>query len=194
MIKKTIMFTLLLAIGLILYVAFLIVDYSVKSVVVSSDAAIILGAAVINDQPSPVFKERINHGITLYKSGVVKQLIFTGGVGKGQSFSESEVARTYAIRNGVQASDILIEQQSTITYENFLEAKKIIKQTSIKRILVVSDPLHMKRAMSMAHQFELNAQPAPTPTSRYKTWSTKSSFLTREVFFYIGYILRRRIL
>ena len=194
MIKKIIISLSLLVVGLILYVAFLIVNYSNKSVVVNSDAAIILGSAVINDQPSPVFQERINYGITLYKLGVVKRLIFTGGVGKGQSFSESEVARAYAIKNGVRAKDILIEQQSTITYENFLEAKKITQQANIQRILVVSDPLHMKRAMMMADQLGFNAQPAPTPTSRYKTWSTKSRFLVREVFFYIGYILRRRIL
>ena len=194
MIKKIIISLSLLVVGLILYVAFLIVNYSNKSVVVNSDAAIILGSAVINDQPSPVFQERINYGITLYKLGVVKRLIFTGGVGKGQSFSESEVARAYAITNGVRAKDILIEQQSTITYENFLEAKKITQQANIQRILVVSDPLHMKRAMMMADQLGFNAQPAPTPTSRYKTWSTKSRFLVREVFFYIGYILRRRIL
>jgi len=194
MIKKIIISLSLLVVGLILYVAFLIVNYSNKSVVVNSDAAIVLGSAVINDQPSPVFQERINYGITLYKLGVVKRLIFTGGVGKGQSFSESEVARAYAITNGVRAKDILIEQQSTITYENFLEAKKITQQANIQRILVVSDPLHMKRAMMMADQLGFNAQPAPTPTSRYKTWSTKSRFLVREVFFYIGYILRRRIL
>jgi|GEM_PF-3856162 len=31
-----------------------------------SDAAIILGAAVEGDNPSPVFRERIEHGIELY--------------------------------------------------------------------------------------------------------------------------------
>jgi len=194
MVKKTILYLFLLAIGLMLYVAFLIIGYAKKSVVVNSDAAIVLGAAVNYDQPSSVFKERINHGIILYKSGVVKALIFTGGVGNGEKFSEAEVAQRYAIKNGVNPTDIFIEKKSKITYENFIEARKILKQKSFDRVLVVSDPLHMKRAMTMANQLQLNAQPSPTQTSRYKTWKTKFSFLVKEVVFFIGYILRRRVL
>jgi len=193
-IKKIILCLSLCVIGLLFYVAFLIVDYANKHVVVNSDVAIVLGAAISHDKPSPVFKERINHGVALYKSGVVKKLIFTGGIGKGGVFSESEVAQNYAIKNGVKASDIFIEQKSKITYENLIEAKKILKQENFDSALVISDPLHMKRAMVMAKQLGLNAQPSPTQTSRYKTWTTKSSFLIREILFYIGYILRRRIL
>lgn len=33
-----------------------------------SDVAIVLGAVVYGDKPSPVFKERIKHGIALYKA------------------------------------------------------------------------------------------------------------------------------
>ena len=44
-----------------------------------ADTAIILGAAVYGDEPSPVYRERINHGITLYHEGYVDRLIVTGG-------------------------------------------------------------------------------------------------------------------
>src|SRR5687767_4853100 len=46
-----------------------------------ADAAIVLGAAVWTTQVSPVFRERINHGIDLYRNGKVRKLIFTGGQG-----------------------------------------------------------------------------------------------------------------
>lgn len=42
-----------------------------------ADAAIVLGAAVWGTQVSPVFKERINHGIDLYQNRKVRKLIFT---------------------------------------------------------------------------------------------------------------------
>ncbi|MGF6354254.1 vancomycin permeability regulator SanA [Paenibacillus sp. 4624] len=45
----------------------------------ASDAAIVLGAAVQGDIPSPVFRERIEQAIRLYKVGTVRNLIFTGG-------------------------------------------------------------------------------------------------------------------
>ncbi|WP_309245652.1 hypothetical protein [Desmonostoc muscorum] len=44
---------------------------------IKADAAIVLGAAVWGEKPSPVFRERINHAINLYKNGSVKAIIFT---------------------------------------------------------------------------------------------------------------------
>lgn len=41
---------------------------------VKTDAGIVLGAASWNGKPSPVFKERINHAISLYKNGNIKRL------------------------------------------------------------------------------------------------------------------------
>src|SRR5919106_5815208 len=46
-----------------------------------ADAAVVLGAAVWSVDVSPVFRERINHGIDLYRKGKVRKLIFTGGRG-----------------------------------------------------------------------------------------------------------------
>lgn len=187
--KKISLYIILFCAGYIFYSALVIINYASKSNNDSSDIAIVLGNAIIGDQPSPVFRERIEHGITLYKKGTVKQLIFTGGVGKGEILTEAEVAQAYAIKSGVKSTDIFTERNSTITYENLIEAKKIIDQNNMNSILIVSDPLHMKRAMSMATDIGLNAKPAPTPTSQYKTWSAKFWFLMKEISFYNYYLL-----
>jgi uncharacterized SAM-binding protein YcdF (DUF218 family) len=55
--------------------------------------------------------------------------------------------------------------------------------------LIVSDPLHMKRAMRMAAELGVEASPAPTPTSRYRSWATKAPFLARELYFYNHYLI-----
>ncbi len=74
-----------------------------------ADAAVVLGAAVWGAEVSPVFRERINHGVDLYRKGRVRKLIFTGGRGNGGEPTESSAARRYALRSGVPAADILIE-------------------------------------------------------------------------------------
>ena len=154
-----------------------------------SDAAIILGAAIWNDKPSPVFKARIDHGINLHKQGKVKTLVFTGGVGAGEVYAESEVAKQFAMSQGIAAENILIETRSQITFENLTESKLLLDANNIDTVLLVSDPLHMKRAMTMAQGLNINAASSPTPMSLYKSWRTKSGFLAREVFYYIGYLL-----
>jgi vancomycin permeability regulator SanA len=37
-----------------------------------ADAAVVMGATVFRDRPSPVFRERINHAIDLYQEGMVE--------------------------------------------------------------------------------------------------------------------------
>ncbi len=165
--------------------------YSNNSTTVRADAAIVLGAAAWGENPSPVFRERINHGINLYKSGKVNKIIFTGGQGGSNESAESIVARNYAIKKGVVERDILVETQSRTTYQNLYYAKKVIKPHQLNKFLIVSDPLHMKRSVLMAKNLGLDAYPSPTPTTRYKSLKSKLQFLGRETYFYIHYRVSR---
>ncbi len=157
----------------------------------AADVAIVLGAAVRHTAPSPVFAARIDHAIALYRRGRVTRIVFTGGVGGGNRHAEAEVARRRAIAAGVPAAAIAVETRSTITYENLVEAKALLSSDPDLRVLVVSDPLHMRRSVTMARDLGLNAHPAPTPTSRYRSWRTKAGFLAREVVFYSLYLVQR---
>ena len=152
-----------------------------------ADAAIILGAAVEDGAPTPVFRERINHGISLYQDGYVEYLIFTSGIGDGDSISEAQAGKNYAISMGIPQSAILIEEESHITEENLENAKALMEQNDLQTALIVSDPLHMKRAMLMAKDYGITAYASPTKTTMYQSAKTKLPFLAREVFMYIGY-------
>jgi len=142
---------------------------------------------VWGDQPSPVLRERINHAIYLYKNGYVKKVIFTGGKGSEDDFSEAEVARGYAIENGIGEEDILIETKSKITEENLINAYEIASMNKLKTFTIVSDPLHMKRAIVIAKDIGMQAYSSPTPSTLYNSYKSKTPFLFREVFLYIGY-------
>jgi len=159
-----------------------------------ADAAVVLGAAVWTADVSPVFRERINHAINLYRKGQVRKLIFTGGQGNPGEPTESSAARQYALESGVPASDILIEEKSHTTYENIQYAKQLADQNGIKKVLIVSDPLHMKRAMTMATDVGLAADPSPTPTTRYQGLKSQIGLLAHETYYYTGYLLRRPFL
>jgi uncharacterized SAM-binding protein YcdF (DUF218 family) len=156
-----------------------------------ADAAIVLGAAVWDGTPSPVFEERLKHAIDLYQQGRVKALIFTGGVGDGDEIAESIAASVYAIKHGVNGGDVFCETASHFTHENLLGAKAIVAQQHFDRVLIVSDPLHMRRALTMAHDFGLNAYSSPTPTSRYVSLGSQLDFLWGEVRYYATYLARR---
>jgi uncharacterized SAM-binding protein YcdF (DUF218 family) len=175
----------------IIFTIFNIYSFGFVNELTPADAAVVLGASVWNDKPSPVFQERINHGIWLYKNGYVKYLIFTGGKGKNSSVSEASAAKNFAINNSVPIERIFMEEMSTITLENIIFARKIINDNHFNKIILVSDPLHMKRSITMAKDFNINAYSSPTPTTRYISLNTKLKFLFYELFFYVLYKIYR---
>ncbi len=177
--------------GWLFAVAAGIVSYGKIDEKCSCDAAIVLGAATADGVVSPVYRERINHGIWLYENGYVDYLILTGGTGDGNTTSDALAAKNYAIDMGIPAHNIFIEEQSTITEENLQNAKKIMDENALETAIIVSDPLHMKRAMLMAKDYGITAYASPTTTSMYKSLKTKIPFLLREEFFYIGYRIVR---
>lgn len=170
------------------YSAFSIWTFSDKVQLVKTDVAVVLGAAAWDDEPSPVLRERINHSIWLYENDYVDKIIFTGGKGKGNKYAESEVARDYAIKNNVNSDDILIETKSRITEDNLKYAYKIAVEKNFNTFTIVSDPLHMKRAILMAKNIGMEVYSSPTQSSVYKTLNSQVPFFLREMFFYIGYI------
>lgn len=195
--KKKLILTLILAfITIIIYVTFNAIsiwNYAKESETQKADVAIVLGAAVYGEDVSPVFRERINHSVWLYENGFVDTIIMTGGYSEGNTLSDSYIAKQYAISCGVDESDILIEELSAITQENLKYAKEIMEENGLETALLVSDPLHMKRAMLLAEDAGIECNSSPTTTSRYVSVKSKTKMLCREVFFYVGYKIYRLV-
>lgn len=147
------------------------------------DCAIVLGAAVSNNWPTPVFQARLDHGVQLYRQGIVDILIFTGGVGSGDVRAESEVGAAYAAAQGISPGDLLVEKTSETTPQNLLEAQKLMTAAGLGTTVIVSDPLHLYRSSLIAHSLGMDASSSATPTTRYRSWRTKLPFLLREIYF-----------
>ncbi|MCI8268277.1 MAG: YdcF family protein [Lachnospiraceae bacterium] len=161
--------------------------YSKKDERCYADTAIVLGAATSRGSVSPVYRERLNHGIYLYQQGYVKKIIVTGGQAGENPQSDAWAAKQYVLSQGIPEQDILIEEKSTITQENLANAKEIMDDEHFQTAIIISDPLHMKRAMLLAKDMRIVAYSSPTPTTRYCSLRTKIPFLARELFYYIGY-------
>src|SRR5690606_37780058 len=123
------------------------------------------------------------HGIGLCGRWQAAVLVFTGGYGDGARFSESQVARTFALREGVPDEAILIETLSRTTYQNVYRARDLLSERGLQRVIVVSDPLHMARALRLCRRLGIHALGTPTPSSRFRSFRTQWRFLAREVYF-----------
>ena len=155
----------------------------------NADVAIVLGAAIWTDKPSPVLRERLNHAVNLYQSKTVRKIIVTGGFGEGEKYSEAEISERYLIENGVSPIDILRENQSLTTLQNLEFSLSIVRENQFSTVLIVSDSLHLRRSVKMARDLGLNAFPSPTKTSRYQSFGNQLKFMFREVYFYVIYLV-----
>lgn len=185
--RKIILLGLVLLIGAYTTVAWQIVQFGNQTSDASADAAVVLGAAAWGNKPSPVYRERINEAISLYKNGRVHWIIFTGGTPQSGYPSEAEVGRQFSAAHGVPNSAMLVDIESRNTWQNLERAKELMELAGIRSVLLVSDPLHMSRAMAMALDLGLQAKPAPTLSSRFRSWTTWGKFLWRETWLYIDY-------
>ena len=182
---------LFLAVGVVWFVilALRIKAASGKSTNRDADAALVLGAAVWNGEPSPVFRERLKHAIQLYHNKRVRMLLFTGGIGENDMVSEASIARQFAIGAGVPTDKIVIEEESRSTYQNLYYAREQMPFHQITSVVVVTDPLHMKRALMICDYLGIKASPSPRPRSNTQTSTDSFSFWMRETGAYAAFVL-----
>lgn len=130
-----------------------------------SQAIIVLGAAQYGGRPSPVLRARLDHAIDLWQAGVAPRLIFTGGVGKGDTTSEAAVGRRYALRKGIPEAAILVEDRGRTTIESMHAVGLMMSGYGLDTAVLVSDPFHMLRLQLLAQQNGMVAYTSPTRTS-----------------------------
>jgi uncharacterized SAM-binding protein YcdF (DUF218 family) len=146
----------------------LVLAAGARPVVQQADAVLVLGAAQYNGRPSPVLKARLDHGISLYKRGLAKKMIFTGGVGAGDTLSEGEVSKRYALKQGVPDTAIMVERQGVTSAESVTAAAAQMRQQGLRTALIVSDSYHMLRVELLARRAGITPlrAPARTPIDR----------------------------
>jgi uncharacterized SAM-binding protein YcdF (DUF218 family) len=129
----------------------------------ASDVILVLGAAQYNGRPSPVFRSRLDHAISLYRRGLAPLMILTGGVGEGDTVSEAEVGRRYARLAGVPDSAMLVERHGHTSAESVAGAADLMRVRDLHRALAVSDSYHMLRLTVLGRRAGIHVLPAPVP-------------------------------
>ena len=161
------------------------------------DAIVVLGAAQYNGRPSAIYRARLEHAVDLYDGGVAPLLVFTGGREEGDQFSEGGSGARWALEQGIPASAVLAEERSRTTYQNLAGAKRVLQRRAPDgrrpRIVIVSDPFHMFRAVQQAADLGLDAYPSPTRTSPLSASRVKlTESVLREDLAIAGYLLSGR--
>lgn len=153
------------------------------------EAIIVLGSGLIQGQPSPTLKLRLDQAAEVYQNSPQALVVVTGGLGHGQKVTEASVMAQY-LKEHFNIQHIAEENQSTSTALNLKNSQAILQQHGMNTqapIALITSDFHTLRAEAIArHQgySNITSYGANTPLeTRYNAW-------LREYFAYIsGWVL-----
>ncbi|MFJ3390222.1 MULTISPECIES: YdcF family protein [unclassified Lysinibacillus] len=128
---------------------------------------IVLGAKVkTGGIPSLSLKNRLEEAVKYLNKYPHVKVIVSGGQGADEDRTEASVMFKYLQDKGIDTNRILVEDQSTSTYENLLFSKELLPKGT-KKITILSNDFHLKRAKYLAESlgFEVDVVAAKTPKS-----------------------------
>ncbi len=128
-----------------------------------ADAIVVLGAGVIGECVANLNGvRRILLGAKLFKDGRAPLLVVTGGSAGGHCPVADAMAQV-ARDSGVPADKILLERQSRNTHENGERTAPLLRERNVSRILLVTDRLHMRRAVGVFGRLGFAVEPSAVP-------------------------------
>jgi uncharacterized SAM-binding protein YcdF (DUF218 family) len=174
-----------------------------------ADAIVVLGGAVAAPAPPRISidlsdaADRVLHAARLYRAGKAPVVLVTGGAIPWLGSDIPEAGSMVALLEewGVPGAAIIAEAASRNTYENAVFSKPLLSEYGLRRVLLVTSALHMRRALATFRTAGIDAVPAATDyTVTYRDWRTVIDFLpdaralshtTDAIREYVGYVYYR---
>ncbi len=160
-----------------------------------ADVILVLGSKINRDQViNPCLVARVEHAVELYKANYAPKLLVSGGVDKEDNANEAQEMKKIAMFLGVPEKDILLESESTSTYENMLFSKKILNEEHMNSIIIVTEPFHLPRSLLAAKKAGLNA--VGSPATKSICWANNkylTLYFAKEPLAIMYYKLKNRV-
>lgn len=129
---------------------------------------IVLGCGIKPDgTPTWALANRLDAALAWYRAHAGTRLVVSGGQGTFEPTSEAASMAQYLLDKGVPAADILVEDRSTSTMENFKFSIPILWDAGWRGepVLYATNDFHLFRGRMLAGRYDLVAYglSAPTP-------------------------------
>jgi uncharacterized SAM-binding protein YcdF (DUF218 family) len=159
-----------------------------------ADAIVVLGAGVVGGcEPNQNGVRRVLLAARKYREGLAPIVLFTGGP-SGEACTIGTAMASLARDIGIPAAAIRVEERSRSTWENGQFSAPLLHREGARRLLLVTDRLHMLRAAGVFSRLGFEVESASVPI--YAGHADNVSMLTaaiREVAALAYYRLRHHV-
>ena len=125
---------------------------------------LVLGCAVwVDNQPSPMLKDRLDTAIALYKAGAAPKLLLSGDNSIAE-YSEPDCMLQYTLAQGVPPEDIFLDYAGFSTYESVYRSHAVFRAD---RLIVVTQKYHLFRALKACNALGIDALGVASNQQKY---------------------------
>ncbi len=160
-----------------------IIGYGSKEPQPNADYVLVLGAQVKGTYLTYALQARLDTAYEYAIDNPESMVIVSGGQGPGEDVTEAYAMAEYLKTKGLDESRLILEDQSTSTYEN-IEYSKQFMDGMDSNIVLVTNHFHVYRGVGVAKKQGLtNVEGLGAPTK----WYTIPNQYVREAFAVIKY-------
>jgi vancomycin permeability regulator SanA len=153
-----------------------------------ADAIVLMGAAQLDGKPGQVLEARLKEVLRIYEKDFADQVFTLGEGAPGDRFTEAGTSREWLARNGLGWKSITAIKIGRDSYRSIEALAKNIDKDKYKSIIIVTDPYHCFRSVTMARDFGFDATCSPARTGIASLDKAGFRYLLRETGAYLAYI------
>jgi uncharacterized SAM-binding protein YcdF (DUF218 family) len=187
-IRRVIAAILLVIIAVPLYAVALTWHAANNPLTRNGDVIVVLGAAQLNGRPGEVLQARLDEAKRIYDLGLAPRIITVGAGAPGDRTTEAASGKYWLATNGIKSKNITaleVGRDTWVSTENYV---KFMKLKKMKDVIIVTDPFHCRRAMTMANDLGVIATCSPVQTGPNSLDKSGKRYLMRETGAYLAYV------
>ena len=154
----------------------------------NADVIVVLGAAQLDGRPGEVLQARLDEAKRIYDLGLAPRIITVGAGAPGDRTTEAASGKYWLTTNGVKSKNVTaleVGRDTWVSTENYV---KFMKLKKMKDVIIVTDPFHCRRAMTMANDLGVVATCSPVQTGPNSLDNSGKRYLIRETGAYLSYV------
>ena len=154
----------------------------------NGDVIVVLGAAQLDGRPGEVLQARLDEAKRIYDLGLAPSIITVGAGAPGDRTTEAASGKYWLTTNGIKSKNVTaleVGRDTWVSTENYV---KFMKLKKMKDVIIVTDPFHCRRSMTMANDLGVVATCSPVQTGPNSLDNSGKRYLIRETGAYLSYV------
>ena len=157
-------------------------------IVRQADVIVVLGAAQLDGKPGAALEARLIEAKRIYDLGYAPLIITVGAGAPGDRTTEAASGKYWLRMNGIPSKDIIAVEEGRDTLVSTKAFAAVMKKRFVSDVILVTDPYHCKRAITMANDQGVLATCSPVETGPNTLANSGYRYLIREAGAYLAYI------